>query len=55
VEDMRLAGKDRLLTHSINLDCHLGSPLAATEMKYCKKYIKDEQNEDSESTTLQSS
>jgi hypothetical protein len=31
---MRLASKDRLLTHSINLDCHLGSPLAAKEQKY---------------------
>ncbi len=28
VEDMSLAGKYRLFTHSIRLDCHLGSPFA---------------------------
>ena len=39
VEDMRLAGKDRLFTHSIRLDCHLASPLTCSNFP-CKKAIK---------------
>ena len=36
VEDMSLAGKYRLFTHSIRLDCHLGSPFAAHRYKVKK-------------------
>jgi hypothetical protein len=34
VEDMSLAGKYRLFTHSIRLDCHLGSPFAVANNSF---------------------